>query len=61
MPPADHLSNKGTINVLLDRDVSGTAGLVAEHDMAAQYGIDLDDLDPQHSLTLDPRRSSPSR
>lgn len=31
-----------------------TAGLAAEHDMAAQYGIDLDDLDPQHSLTLDP-------
>jgi hypothetical protein len=30
-----------------------TAGLVAEHDMAAEYGIDLDDLDPQHSLTTD--------
>lgn len=31
-----------------------TAGLAAEHDMADDYGIDLDDLDPQHSLTLDP-------
>jgi hypothetical protein len=31
-----------------------TAGLVAEHGTAAEHGIDLDDLDPQHSLTLDP-------
>lgn len=31
-----------------------TAGLVAEHDMDTDYGIDLDDLDPQHSLTTDP-------
>lgn len=31
-----------------------TAGLVAEHDMDTAHGIDLDDLDPQHSLTTDP-------
>jgi hypothetical protein len=31
-----------------------TAGLVAEHDMDTEHGIDLDDLDPQHSLTTDP-------
>jgi hypothetical protein len=31
-----------------------TAGLAAEHDMDTAYGIDLDDLDPQHSLTTDP-------
>jgi hypothetical protein len=31
-----------------------TAGLAAEHDMNTEHGIDLDDLDPQHSLTTDP-------
>ncbi|MFG3701536.1 hypothetical protein ACGF5C_27040 [Micromonospora sp. NPDC047620] len=31
-----------------------TAGLTAEHDMLSEHGIDLDDLDPQHSLTTDP-------
>ncbi|WP_201749935.1 hypothetical protein [Micromonospora sicca] len=31
-----------------------TAGLAAEHDMDTEHGIDLDDLDPQHSLTTDP-------
>ncbi|HUY51804.1 MAG TPA: hypothetical protein VMV92_39915 [Streptosporangiaceae bacterium] len=31
-----------------------TVGLAADHDMSARHGIDLDDLDPQHSLTLDP-------
>lgn len=31
-----------------------TAGLAAEHDMLGEYGIDLDDLDPQHSFTTDP-------
>ena len=31
-----------------------TAGLAAEHDMDTAHGIDLDDLDPQHSLTTDP-------
>ena len=31
-----------------------TAGLAAEHDMLGVHGIDLDDLDPQHSLTSDP-------
>jgi len=31
-----------------------TAGLVTEHDMDTEHGIDLDDLDPQHSLTTDP-------
>ena len=31
-----------------------TAGLVAEHDMDAGYGIDLEDLGADHSLMLDP-------
>jgi hypothetical protein len=31
-----------------------TAGLAAEHEMLGEHGIDLDDLDPQHSLTTDP-------
>src|SRR5512144_1759100 len=31
-----------------------TAGLVAEHDMDAGYGIDLEDLGTDHSLMLDP-------
>ena len=31
-----------------------TAGLATEHDMTSDHGIDLDDLDPQHSLTTDP-------
>ena len=31
-----------------------TAGLAAEHDMDTEHGIDLDDLDAQHSLTTDP-------
>jgi hypothetical protein len=31
-----------------------TAGLVAEHDMDTAHGIDLDDVDPQHSLVTDP-------
>lgn len=31
-----------------------TAGLAAEHDMLGEYGIDFDDLAPQHSLALDP-------
>ncbi|MGW6495573.1 hypothetical protein [Nonomuraea angiospora] len=31
-----------------------TAGLVCAHDMDSDYGVDLDDLDPAHSLTIDP-------
>jgi hypothetical protein len=31
-----------------------TAGLAAEHDMRGQYGIDLEDLSPGHSLHTDP-------
>ncbi|MFF5213573.1 hypothetical protein [Streptosporangium sp. NPDC000396] len=31
-----------------------TAGLVCAHDLDSDYGIDLDDLDPAHSLTTDP-------
>jgi hypothetical protein len=32
-----------------------TAGLAATHDMTDdEHGIDLDDLDPEHSLNLDP-------
>ncbi len=32
-----------------------TAGLAAEHDMASEYGIDLEDLGADHSLNLDPQ------
>jgi hypothetical protein len=28
-----------------------TAGLVAEHDLDDEYGVDLDDLGDDHSLT----------
>ncbi|MEU0565005.1 hypothetical protein ABZ297_06365 [Nonomuraea sp. NPDC005983] len=31
-----------------------TAGLMGTHDTDSDYGIDLDDLDPAHSLTTDP-------
>ena len=31
-----------------------TAGLVAEHDLDDEYGVDLDDLGDDHSLTRDP-------
>lgn len=31
-----------------------TAGLAVAHDMLGEHGIDLDDLDAQHSLTIDP-------
>ena len=31
-----------------------TAGLIVEHDIDAKHGINLDDLDPQHSLITDP-------
>jgi hypothetical protein len=31
-----------------------TTGLAAEHDMDTEHGIELDDLDAQHSLTTDP-------
>lgn len=37
-----------------DLAVVCTAGLPAVHDMEPEYGIDLDDLAPNHSLTLDP-------
>ena len=31
-----------------------TAGLVAEHDMRGEYGIDIEDLSPDHSLHIEP-------
>lgn len=31
-----------------------TAGLAAEHDMSSEYGIDIEDLDPGHSLHAEP-------
>ncbi len=34
--------------------VTCTAGLVAVHDMEPWYGIDVEDLDPGHSLSADP-------
>jgi hypothetical protein len=34
--------------------VTCTAGLAAVHDMEPWYGIDIDDLDPGHSLSADP-------
>jgi hypothetical protein len=34
--------------------VTCTAGLAARHDMEPWFGIDIDDLDPGHSLTADP-------
>lgn len=34
--------------------VTCTAGLAAVHDMEPWYGIDVDDLDPGHSLSADP-------
>jgi hypothetical protein len=34
--------------------VTCTAGLAARHDMEPWFGIDIDDLDPSHSLTADP-------
>ncbi|MBB6347851.1 hypothetical protein FHU36_004396 [Nonomuraea muscovyensis] len=43
------------------RRARGTAGLVCAHDMDSDYGIDLDDLDPAHSLTTDPTVVRPSR
>jgi hypothetical protein len=31
-----------------------TAGLAAEHDMRGEYGIDIEDLNPGHSLRTEP-------
>jgi hypothetical protein len=31
-----------------------TAGLESEHDVLPEYGIDIDDLDPGHSVNADP-------
>lgn len=31
-----------------------TAGLDSEHDMLPEYGIDIDDLGPDHSVNADP-------
>jgi hypothetical protein len=31
-----------------------TAGLAAEHDMRGEYGIDIEDLSPDHSLHIEP-------
>lgn len=39
--------------------VTRTAGLAALHDLEPWYGIDIDDLDPGHSLSADPTVARP--